>query len=193
MGRQGSSGDSIALESSDFAETVPQCAEAAFAMGDASSVKCICMDIESLRKWCLSFPHTTENVQWGCDLCFKVDGKLFAVAPLEVAPVRLSFKCSPENFPELCEREGVRPAPYMARAQWVALEQLNTLPDTELRELLAESYRLVWERLSKKRRAELEQGSAKQRAAAGNRAGSGRSMEAKAKPKARTAKHGKRG
>lgn len=114
------------------------------------------MDIDSLRQYCLSFPHTTENVQWGYDLVFKVDGKMFAVAPLEVAPLRLSFKCSPENFAELCEREGVRPAPYMARAQWVALEQLNTLPDAELRELLAESHRLVWERIPKKRRAELE-------------------------------------
>jgi predicted DNA-binding protein (MmcQ/YjbR family) len=116
------------------------------------------MDIEALRKHCLQFPHTAENVQWGYDLCFKVDGKLFAVTPLEPAPVRLSFKCSAENFAELCERPGVRPAPYMARAQWVALEQLNTLPDSELRDLLAESYRLVWERLPKKRQAELQGG-----------------------------------
>jgi len=114
------------------------------------------MDIEALRIYCLSFPHATENVQWGYDLCFKVAGKLFAVTPLEVAPVRLSFKCTPENFVLLCERDGVRPAPYMARNHWIALEQLNTLPDSELRELLAESYRLVWERLPKKRRPELE-------------------------------------
>ena len=114
------------------------------------------MDIEAIRKCCLQFPHTTENVQWGYDLCFKVDGKLFAVTPLEPAPVRLSFKCSAENFAELCERPGVRPAPYMARAQWVALEQLNTLPDAELRQLLAESYRLVWERLPRKRREQLQ-------------------------------------
>lgn len=113
------------------------------------------MDIDSIRRHCLGFPHTTENVQWGFDLCFKVDGKLFAVAPLEVAPVRLSFKCTPESFSELCERPGVIPAPYMARAQWVALESLNAIADDELRELLAESYRLVWERLPKKRREEL--------------------------------------
>ena len=62
------------------------------------------MDIDDLRRYCLRFPHATENVQWGADLCFKVDGKMFAVAALEVAPVRLSFKCSPENFAELCER-----------------------------------------------------------------------------------------
>lgn len=115
------------------------------------------MDIEAIRRYCLQFPHTTENVQWGADLCFKVDGKLFVVTVLEPGPpVRLSFKCSPEVFSELCERPGVRPAPYMARAQWVALEQLNTLPDSELRDLIAESYRLVWERLPKKRREELQ-------------------------------------
>jgi|SRR5271165_738312 len=113
------------------------------------------MDIDAIRRHCLGFPHATENVQWGYDLCFKVDGKLFAVAPLEVAPVKLSFKCTPENFVELCERSGIIPAPYMARAQWVALESLSAIPNDELRELLAQSYGLVWERLPKKRREAL--------------------------------------
>jgi len=113
------------------------------------------MDIDAIRRHCLGFPHATENVQWGCDLCFKVDGKLFAVAPLEVAPVKLSFKCTPEKFVELCERPGIIPAPYMARAQWVALESLSAVPHDELRELLAQSYELVWERLPKKRREAL--------------------------------------
>ena len=116
----------------------------------------ISMDIDALRHRCLSFPHATENVQWGADLCFKVDGKLFAVTALEPSPVALSFKCSQESFAELCERPGVRPAPYLARAHWVALEKLNTLPDRELRDLLAEAYRLVWERLPKGRRQNLE-------------------------------------
>lgn|SRR5271166_467938 len=143
------------------------------------------MDIDALRSFCLKFPHTTENIQWGYDLCFKVDGKLFAVTPLEPAAVRLSFKCSPEMFVELCERPGVRPAPYMARAKWVALEQFNTLPDSELRELLAESYRLVWERLPKKRQQELTSGKAE--------SGANKRVSAKAvkKPKAKRAKAGK--
>lgn len=119
------------------------------------------MNIDAIRKHCLGFPHATENVQWGCDLCFKVDGKLFAVAPLEVAPVLLSFKCSPEDFADLCERAEIIPAPYMARAQWVALQSLNAIRDDELRHLLAESYRLVWERLPKKRREALAGESAK--------------------------------
>ncbi|HEY1732067.1 MAG TPA: MmcQ/YjbR family DNA-binding protein [Terriglobales bacterium] len=114
------------------------------------------MDIETLRRCCLAFPHATENVQWGYDLCFKIDGKLFAVTPLEPAPTRLSFKASPDNFAELCERPGIIPAPYMARAQWVALQQLNAIPDSELRELLRKSYRMVFARLPKKRQLELQ-------------------------------------
>ncbi len=116
------------------------------------------MDIDAIRRYCLQFPHVTENVQWGYDLVFKIDGKMFLVMRLEPGPVRMSFKASAESFDELCERPGVRPAPYMARAQWIALEQLNTLPDSELRELLAESYRLVFERLPKKRQQELQGG-----------------------------------
>jgi len=114
------------------------------------------MDIEALRQYCLRFPHASENVQWGGDLCFKVDGKLFVVAAIEMIPQRLSFKCTPENFAELCERTGIIPAPYMARAQWVSLLGLSAVPDEELCDLIAESYQLVWERLPKKRRRELE-------------------------------------
>jgi predicted DNA-binding protein (MmcQ/YjbR family) len=113
------------------------------------------MDVDGIRKHCLSFPHTMEMVQWQADLVFKVDGRMFALAPLEVAPVRLSFKCTPENFLELCERPGIIPAPYMARAQWVALETLTTVSESELRDLVMQSYQLVWERLPKKRREAL--------------------------------------
>jgi predicted DNA-binding protein (MmcQ/YjbR family) len=119
------------------------------------------VDIEALRRYCMGFPHATENMQWGVDLCFKVGGKLFLVTPLEPAPVQLSFKSSPERFTELCERSGVRPAAYLARAQWVSLEKFNTLPDSELRELIAESYQLVWEKLPKKVRLELDGGGGK--------------------------------
>lgn len=119
------------------------------------------MDVETIRKVCLQLPHATENIQWGYDLCFKVDGKLFAVTPLEPAPAKLSFKTSAENFALLCERPGIIPAPYMARAQWVALQELNALSDSELRELLAESYRLVFGRLPKKRQLELQSSASK--------------------------------
>src|ERR1700692_2829805 len=98
------------------------------------------MNIDQLRKLCLSLPGATEQTVWEGDLTFKVAGKMFAHTVLEVAPVWLSFKCSPGNFAELTERTGIIPAPYLARAQWIALETKDALPPDELTLLMRESY-----------------------------------------------------
>ena len=108
------------------------------------------MNVDWLRKLCLSFPGATEQIQWGSDLLFKVGGKMFAVTPLEPAPVCLSLKASPENFAELTERPNIIPAPYLARAQWVALQTRDAISPNELAQLLRESYNLVAAKLRKK-------------------------------------------
>ena len=113
------------------------------------------MDVEWVRRVCMAFPHATEQVLWGADLVFKIGGKMFAAAPLEPGPVCLSFKCTEQQFAGLTERPGVIPAPYAARAYWVALENEDALPRAEIRELLRESYGLVLGRLPKKKQAEL--------------------------------------
>ena len=114
------------------------------------------IDVEWLRRVCLSLPHTTEQIQWGSDLLFKVHGKMFAVTPLEPASVCLSFKCSDEAFAELTERPGVIPAPYLARAKWVALENRDAIGREELAGLLRGSYELVVAKLPKKLRQRQE-------------------------------------
>lgn len=115
------------------------------------------MDSESVREYCLSFPHATENVQWGADLVFKIAGKMFAVISLEEASDHcMSFKATPENFAELTERKGIVPAPYVARYHWVALENFNALKDKELKALLRESYDLVFAKLPAKARKQLK-------------------------------------
>ncbi len=114
------------------------------------------MDIESLRRFCLSLPHATEGVQWDNDLLFRVGGKMFAVASLDVTPTRVSFKCTPEKFAELIEHDGITPAAYMARNHWVTLHRLDALEEAEALSLIRESYEMVWAKLTKKARAELE-------------------------------------
>ena len=110
------------------------------------------MDVDWVREVCLSFPGATEQIQWGSDLLFKVGGKMFAVAPLEPAPVCLSFKASPEDFAELTERLNIIPAPYLARAQWVALQTRDALLENELARLLRDSYDMVFAKLPRKMR-----------------------------------------
>lgn len=108
-----------------------------------------------MRQFCLALPHATENVQWDDDLCFKVAGKLFAIAALEPGDYWLSFKCTPETYAELIEQEGIVPAPYMARASWVSLTSKDALPREEIKRLIRTSYDLVYAKLPKKMRAAL--------------------------------------
>ena len=101
------------------------------------------MNVDTIREFCLKFPHATENLQWGDDLCFKVGGKIFAALWLGSVPQRLTFKCHPESFVELVEQEGIVPAPYVGRYKWVSLERLDVLPWSELKDLLQQSYEMV--------------------------------------------------
>ena len=117
------------------------------------------MNIEWVRDFCLSLPHTTEHIQWGIDLVFKVGGKMFAVVPTEPARTWVSLKCGEEEFAELLERPGVTPAPYLARARWIVIESEDALPREQVERLLRTAHdvvfsnlpRSVQERLNKRR------------------------------------------
>ncbi len=110
------------------------------------------MHVEEIRKYCLAFPQATENLQWGDDLCFKIRGKIFATVALTGVPQKLCFKCSPESFAELTEREDIHPAPYVGRYKWVMLDRLDALPDREIRDFIQQSYEIVAAKAPAKKR-----------------------------------------
>lgn len=101
------------------------------------------MDVDEIRDYCLAFPEATENLQWGDDLCFKIAGKIFVTLALTAIPQKVCFKCTPDTFAELIEREDIHPAPYVGRYKWVILDHLNALPRNELRDLIRQSYEMV--------------------------------------------------
>jgi predicted DNA-binding protein (MmcQ/YjbR family) len=113
------------------------------------------MDIDRIRKFCLSLPCVTEQVQWEDDLLFKVGAKMFAVVPLEPGPRWLAFKCTDEEFAELVERPGIIPAPYLARAHWVSLENEAVVSPAEIQRLLRQARDLVFAKLPKKTQSQL--------------------------------------
>jgi predicted DNA-binding protein (MmcQ/YjbR family) len=91
------------------------------------------MNAEEIRQYCLAFPDATENLQWGDDLCFKIRGKIFAIVSLMAVPQKVCFKCLPETFSELIEREDIRPAPYVGRYKWVLVERPDALRPDEMK------------------------------------------------------------
>jgi predicted DNA-binding protein (MmcQ/YjbR family) len=108
------------------------------------------MNISWVRQFCLSLPHTTEEIQWGNHVLFKIGGKMYAIGTLEPPGNFLSFKCSPEDFGELTARPGLIPAPYLARAGWVAMETEQALTRAETQQQLRRSYDLIASRLPAK-------------------------------------------
>ncbi len=115
------------------------------------------MDPEAVREFCLSLPHVEEEVKWGDDLTFMVGRKMFLVLVLEAGySTCCSFKCTPEAAAELVERDGIVPAPYLARYHWVALERFDALEPDELRALMRTSYRLVFSKLPRKVQTRLQ-------------------------------------
>jgi predicted DNA-binding protein (MmcQ/YjbR family) len=113
------------------------------------------MKVDTIREHCLAFPGATENLQWGDDLCFKIGGKIFVIVGLDNP--RLCFKCTPETFAELIEREDIHPAPYVGRYKWVMLDRLDAVGWEELRELIRASYAMVAAKAPKKKKRGISQ------------------------------------
>jgi len=118
-----------------------------FRLGRATNL--FSMNIEQLRKFCLSFPGTTEDIKWGADLCFSVGAKMFCVTGAD-SMGGLSLKCTPEKFEELIERKGIDPAAYVGRYKWVHIDDLKAVTAPELKELIEKSYQLVFDKLPPK-------------------------------------------
>ena len=111
------------------------------------------MDAERARAYLLSLPHVIETMQWGENLVFwvgdkAVGGKMFTVINLDAlgGPV-VSFAAGGEHAAELCEREGLIPAPYLARAGWVAAEHWGALNAREWKAELEAAHRRVLAKL----------------------------------------------
>jgi predicted DNA-binding protein (MmcQ/YjbR family) len=127
------------------------------------------MDAERLREYVLSLPHVVETMQWGANLVYwvgdkAIGGKMFALSNLdEDHKGVLSFAAGPERYAELLETDGVVPAPYLARAYWVAIEHWGVFRSKELEELLEFGRRLTYEKLPKRTRDVLAMPAAAQR------------------------------
>lgn len=117
------------------------------------------MNFHSAIALCRSLPGVTEDTKWGNDLVFSVGEKMFAVTNLG-EPEGISFKVDDDRFLELTDREGIIPAPYLARAKWVYVEDAKALGDEEAAQLLRRSYELVFGKLTKKIQREISGGAA---------------------------------
>ncbi len=97
------------------------------------------MNYAKLVSYCGTLPHATSERKWQnahdkpTEWWCKVDDELF-----------LSYTGQP----------GIRPAPYLARAKWVAMEK-NAMTDAMAREVLKRARDIIFMKLPKRVQPEL--------------------------------------
>jgi predicted DNA-binding protein (MmcQ/YjbR family) len=133
------------------------------------------MDQDAYNSFCATLPATSHVVQWRGAHVWKVGGALDGRAQHKVFAIAtwvdgksggqqfggkhngITFKVSDIAFEVLPERDGLRPAPYLASRgmKWIQHYAEPGFSDDELKDYLTESHRLVALGLTKKLRVAL--------------------------------------
>ncbi|MGZ5910073.1 MAG: MmcQ/YjbR family DNA-binding protein [Reyranella sp.] len=114
------------------------------------------MTPKQIDSFCCTLPAATRTVQWEGVVVFKVGGKMFClIAPPDHSVGRICFKCPPEHYEALSHSPGFRPAPYLARAKWVALDNPGILTAAETRAYIKRAHAVIAAALPRKTQAAL--------------------------------------
>lgn len=113
------------------------------------------MLLDRLKSFALSLPRTTVVRQWG-GLVYKVVDRMFLLIVLDGEVIDgVIFKCTPAEFDELTQIDGITQAPYCAKRLWVRVGDPSALPEKELLARIRRSFDLVVAKLPKKVQATL--------------------------------------
>lgn len=118
-----------------------------------------------LDGYLLSMPGATRDfkVEWQW-MRYQVGGRLFAALlhpsekydPLYAGKDLLTLKCDPMESEFLrCQYTEVLPGFYTDKRSWISVDLGGSLPDDLVRQLCSSSYRLVFEKLTRKCQGEI--------------------------------------
>lgn len=115
------------------------------------------MNIESVREYCLSLPHATEDFPFDeTTLAFRIGGRIFAMIDLERTEWFV-LKCNPDMAIELREKYAeISPAWHMNKRHWNQINLFGYLCEELICSLIRHSYSLVVQKLPKALRLSLK-------------------------------------
>lgn len=114
--------------------------------------------LDKIRNFCLSLPGTTEDMPFDeTTLCFRVGGRIFAITDIEDRPVTINLKCDPERAAGLREKyEFIKPGWHMNKQHWNSVNLESDISEQMFKELAKHSYDLIFSKLPRKIRNEIE-------------------------------------
>lgn len=122
------------------------------------------MNIQQFYDFCLGLKAVEETFPFDEDtLVLKVGGKMFALTSLsewEKNNPSVNLKADPDKSAELrAEYSGITPGYHMNKVHWNTVKINEDVPDKLVRELIRESYELIFSGLTKKLQNEINQSS----------------------------------
>ena len=120
------------------------------------------MNLETYYEYCLSKKGVTEHFPFDEDtLVFKVGGEMFALSSLsqwEKGQPSVNLKCDPERAEELrAEYDDIQPGFHMSKTHWNTITINASVSDALVKELIDDSYELVFKSLTKKLQSEIQE------------------------------------
>jgi len=103
------------------------------------------LKIENIAALMLAFPETSEEQPFGPNVdVYKVAGKMFAILSPDDTPPALSLKCEPMLALELREEfDAVIPGYHLNKTHWNTVILNGSIPDREIKSMIAHSYEQV--------------------------------------------------
>lgn len=109
-------------------------------------------DLENLKKLLLSKPASYIDFPFGDDIIvLKICNKMFAAISLKESPLRINLKCNPNDA--IAYREiykNVVPGYHMNKRHWNTIILNDEIPLEILKDMINDSYNLVFKKLTKK-------------------------------------------
>lgn len=106
--------------------------------------------------WCSEMPGASMDHTFGPEVdVYRVANKIFAMVNAG-DPGYVTRKALPEEVLALLDQyDCTRPGYYMNKRHWITIDLIGGETLTEIRDLIADSHRLVFASLSKNRQAEI--------------------------------------
>jgi len=115
------------------------------------------MKFEIVKSYVLSKPNCIETYPFGdSPLVAKIGGKMFALISIDLKPCRVSLKCKPEDA--IIQRgmySEIKPGYHLNKDHWNTIILSNLFPDNLVFQLIDESYKLVFNKLTIKIKKEI--------------------------------------
>lgn len=117
------------------------------------------MDYDKLIHYLESKPGAQRDMPFGPDaLVFKILNKMFALLAWQADPLTISLKADPIDALILRKQySAVKPGYHMNKKHWITATLDGSIPDSELRLMIDESYDLVAAGMTRADRAHLKE------------------------------------